>query len=398
MTDDHDFRTSYLEEPEYITPDWFPALYNISAAFVYRFLPVPVAPPPPPEYVYVPIGRPAVALEVAIAEWNICWEAGVLRHEMLKFKTKRKLPAKLRWISRFPERDFRLVPLVGTSRYPGYAPLYHLLPLGTLKRFGLPALKRGHWPTLGDWCVWRALPPDFDVRLGNAFVHHLWSLLCPGSPPSAFSRFEPVRILAHSLDYWLPYIDRVAQDRMRKLGRVKIEDEEQATLLAKMRADAPADFIPERPLFGGHVWQGEAEAWEATRQLIDTADRHGNLRAIVDTIRSHRVVDDFSPRWSFAKEDFERKLYRKRARVKVTFVELRDTIAVHGPEAEVDEHLLWQDFFAILNPKESQVVVCLRNGVTKAAEIAKLLGYANHSPVSKSLRRIRQKVQLFLDN
>jgi len=74
------------------------------------------------------------------------------------------------------------------------------------------------------------------------------------------------------------------------------------------------------------------------------------------------------------------------------------TATPHGPEAEVDEHLLWQDFFAILNPKERQVVVCLRSGVTKAAEIAKLLGYANHSPVSKSLRRIRQKVQLFLDN
>ncbi|MGH7381528.1 MAG: hypothetical protein ACREKR_04770 [Candidatus Methylomirabilales bacterium] len=203
--------------------------------------------------------------------------------------------------------------------------------------------------------------------------------------------------MAHSLDYWLPYADRVAQDRMRSLGRVKVESREQAALLKKARADAPPEFVPARPLFGGSVWEGEVEAWEATRELIETADRHGNLRAILDAIRSHQIEDDFSPRWSFAKEDFERKLYRKRAKVKVTFVELRDTIPVHGPDAEVEENLLWQDFLAILNLKERRIVVCLRSGVTKVAEIAALLGYANHSPVSKALRQIRQKAQSFLN-
>lgn len=145
------------------------------------------------------------------------------------------------------------------------------------------------------------------------------------------------------------------------------------------------------------MWLGEVEAWSATRDLVDTADRHGRLRAIIEAVRSHRVQDDFSPRWSFAREDFERRLYRKRSRAKVTFVELCDTIPVHGPNAEGEDNLLWQEFFALLTPKERRIVVCLRSGLTKAAGIARELGYANHSPVSKALGHIRQKALRYLD-
>jgi hypothetical protein len=36
-------------------------------------------------------------------------------------------------------------------------------------------------------------------------------------------------------------------------------------------------------------------------------------------------------------EDFERRLYRKRAKIKVRFVELTDTITVQGPETEIED-------------------------------------------------------------
>jgi hypothetical protein len=160
----------------------------------------------------------------------------------------------------------------------------------------------------------------------------------------------------------------------------------------------PAEFTTERPLFGGYVWCGEAEAAEATRAVIKMADRLGSLSGILHAVRANRIEDDFSSKWSFAREDFERKLYRKRSKIKVTFVELPDTIPVHGPDSEVDEKLLWQTFFGLLDHKERRVVVCLRSGVTKVGEIASRLGYANHSPVSKALARIRQKVLHFLDN
>ncbi len=40
------------------------------------------------------------------------------------------------------------------------------------------------------------------------------------------------------------------------------------------------------------------------------------------------------------REDLERKLYQKRSRVKVTFVELRDSVEVIGPTSEIREVLM----------------------------------------------------------
>lgn len=67
-------------------------------------------------------------------------------------------------------------------------------------------------------------------------------------------------------------------------------------------------------------------------------------------MRSHRVHDDFSDRWSHAKEDFDRTLNHKRSKVTVTFVELDDTTPVHGPETEVIGQLACSDFLTLLNP------------------------------------------------
>ena len=143
---------------------------------------------------------------------------------------------------------------------------------------------------------------------------------------------------------------------------------------------------------------GEEDAREATSELVDQADHNGKLRGIIEDIRSHRVEEDFSDRWSYAREDFERQLYHKRSKTKISFVELSDTIPVHGPESEVHANLIYEDFMAFLNPKERQIVICLRSGNTKVGDVARELGYANHSPVSKALARIREKAKLHLLN
>lgn len=96
-----------------------------------------------------------------------------------------------------------------------------------------------------------------------------------------------------------------------------------------------------------------------------------------------------------AREDFERKLHSKRSKVQVRFVELTDTIPVQGPETEVIDGLMYGDFLALLDPRERQVVVLLRSGITKLDEIASLMGYKNHSPVSKRLARIREKAAAY---
>ena len=142
---------------------------------------------------------------------------------------------------------------------------------------------------------------------------------------------------------------------------------------------------------GGPIWLGVDEAAEKVGETVSAADATGRLRGIMDAVKSNRVQDDFSPRWSFAREDFERKLYSKRSKVSVKFVELTDTIPVQGPESEVLGRIVTNDFLAILNARNKEIVVLLNSGVTSRTEIAQILGYANHSAVSKRLDRIRQQ-------
>jgi hypothetical protein len=81
--------------------------------------------------------------------------------------------------------------------------------------------------------------------------------------------------------------------------------------------------------------------------------------------------------------------------VKVVFLEMPDTVPVYADDTEVHERILWGDFMTLLDAKERRVAVCLRRGSIGAVNIAKELGYANHSPVSKALAKIRQKASDF---
>lgn len=394
-------RLSPLAPDRELNAESYPSCCNFSAGLNgWQFTHVPAEPSGPPEYVHVPIARPfdfeneeSRDLLFFIERWNSAWEAGHMRTQMFR---EVDVPKKLRWLEDYDGVDFRLV--AGTDNpYVAYEPLFHLLTLPTLRHCGLPALRRGIWPSLGGLGhhlrIRDYLPSDFSSRLQAGFSRQLWPHLGLGQR-SAYSSREPLVMLSNSLDFWMPYLDRVAQSRLGEFDRVAHDEESREAL----------EHIPEhvrstiqRPRKGGDIWHGELDAQEAMAEMVEAADEHGCLRAIVEAVRANRIEDDFSARWSRVKEDFERRLYHKRTRVKVSFVELDDTIPVHAPSAEVDGNLIWQDLLTLCDPKERRVVVCLRNGTTRATDIAARLGYTNHSPVSKTLARIRSKVTKLFD-
>ena len=384
-----------------ITTEEFPHLDNISSAFFYQFLPRETT-RTNPEFVYIRHTAEemenhnlAIEKEVAISEWNLAWEAGQLRYDILN----EKLPLSLQWLSRYQDQNIYLLPRFSFHRFEAFSPILLLLPWQICKKFGLPYLKRGLWPPLmTHWYYDKILPKDFDLRLSKAFAHHIWRHLISGSPLKAFSMNDPIVILAHNLDFWLPYVYQIAEKRLMKYPRVKIENKKQLSTLQKARKALPHGIEINRPYMGGTIWMGTEEAEDVTREVLEVADSRGKLRDIVDAVRTNRVEDDFSDKWSYAKEDFERKLYCKRSKIKVTFVELGDTIPIQGPESEVEGNLVCEDFLALLNKKEKNVVVCLRNGITRVGEISKELGYANHSPVSKALKRIRMKAEKYFNS
>jgi hypothetical protein len=282
------------------------------------------------------------------------------------------------------------------TKYSAYAPLYHMLPKKLLDRHGLPALRRPLWPMTGRWME-ELMPADFQARLCRAFAEHIWKHINSGSGLASFSTTERLAVLSHNLDFWLPYAIMVTENVMSTFDRVEPETDSQREKLKIARQQDFEEVAIDRPRMGGTLWCGEEEAAEVTKNLVDLADENGRLRSIIDAVKSHRVTDDFSPLWSYAREDFERKLYSKRSKVGVSFVELKDTLPVHGPSSEYTDNLLWEDFTALLDQKERHVVVCLRIGTTKLGNIATELGYANHTPISKALARIRKKAAQFLN-
>ena len=412
-------QNNIYESEHFITNDEidvYPELYNLSSRFLYRFLPRPVE-QKQPEFLYVPDIRKSSKLTLLISKWNIAWEAGQLRKDMFvndeTLHTFDDMPMLERHnffkvvsaLKHLNSQNVYLLPDT-KNRYEAYVSLYSLLPAKTLQKFGLPLLKRPIWPASGIWYAKDlSLPNDFRVRLEQAFASYIWPFINSGSPLCAFSKDEQTKLLAHNLDFWLPHITSVVEDRLRSYNFVEFESQKEIEDLNKIQQimNIEEGVIIDRCRQGGHIWCGEDEAYEATQELIAKADKHGKLHSIIDAIRSNRVEEDFSNRWSYAREDFERKLYKKRQKIKVKFVELdysevEDSYGVVGPDSDISETLLWNGFFSLLDVKEKQIVVCLRKGVTNLTEIATEMGYANHSPISKALTRIRQKASKYLES
>lgn len=377
------------------TPDEFPRMYNLSAGFMYRAV-IRAEVPARPEYVTVPMpeacGDESLSTLIAVSRWNLLWEAAQFRR---RFFNEGDLPPQLARIADGGDVNVVFVPR-STMRYHEYAPLYHLLPRATLERFGLPLLSAGQWPFVTQVDdIDRYIQADFEQRLSRAWASQIWRHLMPGSPIGAFTTREPIRLLAHNLDFWVPPVTEVMQDALRGLPVVDNGIDEGPVPL--IDGSVLPGAVTANPRMGSDLWRGEEDAAKALARTVDAADATGRLRGILDAVRSHRVEDDFSDRWSYAKEDFERKLYNKRNKVRVRFVEITDTIPVQGPETEVEDALVYADFLALLDERDRQVVVLLNSGTTKLTDVANILGYANHSAVSKRLKRIRQQAKRFFD-
>jgi hypothetical protein len=63
------------------------------------------------------------------------------------------------------------------------------------------------------------LPPDFEARLARAWAWTMWPHLMSGSKMKAFSADDPIRLLAHNLDFWVPTVTATIQDRLRGFPR-----------------------------------------------------------------------------------------------------------------------------------------------------------------------------------
>ncbi|WP_194835939.1 sigma-70 family RNA polymerase sigma factor [Nocardia sp. XZ_19_369] len=386
-------RSELLVDPddERAAPDQYPSMRHLSAAHICKAV-IRAEVPEPQEYVTLPMWsrRPdRIEFQLAVAKWNTFWEAAQFRRRFFG----EDLPPELLKIAEKGDINVVLLPRT-RSRYYEYSPLFHLLSRSTLERYRLPLLHRGQWPfSIAGFDPDPYLPTDFCDKLSRAWSSAVWRDLMPGSPSSGFTKSDPIRLLSHNLDFWLPPVTEVIQQELRQWNTIDNGGSEGPVSLddGSFLEGATAAH----PRAGGSLWWGEDEAACFVSRTVEQADPDGRLRGILDAVRSNRVEDDFSDRWTFEREDFERKLYRKRSKIKVRFVELTDTIPVQGPETETIDRVVYSDFLALLNERDREVVVLLHSGVTSLTEIADIMGYSNHSPISKRLNRIRKQAAHF---
>ncbi len=370
--------------------DDYPRCFNVSTAMFYDQIPTPKS-RKSPEFVFLKNhynGQRDIEKELTIADWNNVWEVGQLRTSFFWDR----LPKTLDWLRSYDTENIYLVPEDDIYPYATYCPLIHLLPFRTRKKFGIPQLKAGKWPyglSTGFHIYKNLFKGSFKENLSKAFANHIWPILNKQSKISSFSKDDPIVILSHNLKFWLPHLYSTIEDELRNFGRVKIKSEGQKQKIQLLQEQYP-EIDVKVPLLGGDIWRGEHEAWDITRKVIEKADENGQLTNLFDAIKSNRIKDDFSDKWSYAKEDFERRLYKKRNKYKINFVEIESAIPIHSNTSEILENEIWDDFLSILNHKERNILICLRKGITKHKEISEILGYKNHSPVTKSISKIRR--------
>ena len=128
------------------------------------------------------------------------------------------------------------------------------------------------------------------------------------------------------------------------------------------------------------------------------------MRKVHEIVNTHRSHDDYSSRPSHAKMDFHRHYYHTRTKTKVEpiisgYDENGEEEIVYAPYtpnefAEVEFRMWFDGFLEQLSEKDQQIIQLLEQGYTQE-EIAEMLGYANHSGVTKRIMYIRKALTDF---
>jgi hypothetical protein len=253
----------------------------------------------------------------------------------------------------------------------------------------------------------RQLPHSCGERIEHEFSRLIWKKMSPAARLNAsfFSPSSSLRLLAGDTGYWMHRLYRIAMER-REMMFEPVKDDESWKPLVDLHSAVMAT-IPEserdwyevrRPLYGGDVWNenDRVERRELLNEAINGIGVMDSLAPVVELLHARRAHEDFSERYSWIKEDFERQFYSKRAALKVELIETLDDAPVwSSTDNEGYGHALFRDVMAWLDRKERKLFLALRMGKT-ASEIAKAGGLSSHASISRRIARLKQKLNRIL--
>jgi hypothetical protein len=122
---------------------------------------------------------------------------------------------------------------------------------------------------MADWAgIDNFLPPDSEARLARAWAWTVWPHLMSGSKMKAFSADDPIRLLAHNLDFWVPAVTATKRfpevDKGKNSRPVTLDD-----------GSVLSVALTGNPRMGGRVWLGEDDAHDAVVETVEAADGTG---------------------------------------------------------------------------------------------------------------------------
>ena len=261
-----------------------------------------------------------------------------------------------------------------------YLPLFYMIPDEIAIKRKLADFPRDPFIAATD-DKWREVYNSklFQVTMLDTWGWMMWQCLGIRGGVDNYSKNDPFVIMTFSLPMWA-YL--LAEQGINTNFLAAQPHGTEIQFLTMEMAAHNCDQIAKR--FWNHPDLKMKEVWE-----------------IVKTHRSHR---DYSGMPSHVKMDFHRQYYHTRAKTKVepiigNYGENGEEEVIYAPytpsEYEDVETRIWFDgFLERLNEKDRKIAALLEEGYTQK-EIGEILGYANHSGVTKRINFIRKAFNEF---
>lgn len=356
---------------------------------------------------------------VLAARWNMTFRGGRARPpNLLDGVAKQFFPR----IMDVPSPNIFFAPVAhGFSEL--HAMLASLLPDQVLEKYNLPRMNPGFWlwPILEaekiSWTgIERKLSDEtiqahqresltrFANRIPVAFRETIWRYIMPSRRYriDAFATGSSLRLLADDTSFWMNRLYRMAIARYEGAKTATDANFKSFPKLNEFANQLPPEKRAAvrvlRPKETTILWDVEDpnERNAILEEAISGRDAVESLEPVLEVLRSKMVTEDFSERYSWVKEDFERQFHRRRSKIKVSLIETEDDLPVwNAHEPEGFDNLLLRDVLCFFDEKDRHLILAIRQGKT-ISEISKRLGHNGHAAVSRRLKKIRRYLKKLL--
>lgn len=259
-----------------------------------------------------------------------------------------------------------------------HLPFYYFIPKSILQKCGaeLNSIPRNPRMVFANREACEFIESDlFKLLITDATAYMVWSYMEYSEYMEIYSGYDPAWKLAHCPDYWI--------------GELTVEGIIPTT--KELFQNCNENF--------GYVSEEEISIY--LQYIVPKAMKKYNMNAAIQTAEEFRCFEDFDFRNSRQKTDFYRKWYHTRTKhPTVSLEEFKENYAeshngqewdnpdeTQDIEENITSEILVEQFKATLTEKDMAILQMRMDGNT-LEEIAKQLGYKNHSGVLKRIRKI----------